>query len=109
MGAISLGGVFTALAARNTGGQSQGNGLRLQPGYRIVNSTGQYAVSGTYNQEAHPWAAAIVSYKIETPRVLSITLADPSPVANAATVHFAVSFSDNVFGVDAGDFALAES
>src|SRR3989475_2344944 len=32
-----------------------------------------------------------------------------SPVANGATVHFAVNFSENVFGVDAGDFALAES
>src|SRR5207253_48105 len=40
------------------------------------------------------------------PTVSSITRADASPT-NAAGVHFTVAFSENVSGVDAGDFALA--
>ena len=50
--------------------------------------------------EAHPDAVA--------PTVLSILRLDPSPT-NAASVDFAVTFSEAVSGVDAGDFALSTS
>jgi hypothetical protein len=40
------------------------------------------------------------------PSVASIALADPNPT-HAATVHFTVTFSDSVTGVDTTDFALA--
>ncbi len=41
-----------------------------------------------------------------TPTVSSITLVDANPT-NAATLHFKVTFSENVTGVDATDFAIA--
>jgi hypothetical protein len=42
------------------------------------------------------------------PTVSSILLADPSP-SNLSGVHFTVTFSESVTGVDSGDFALATS
>src|SRR5207249_1191736 len=42
------------------------------------------------------------------PAVSAITRLDATPT-NAASVHFAVSFSEAVSGVDAGDFALTSS
>ena len=57
-GSIAPTNTFTALASANTGGQSQGTGLRIQPAYRIANSSGTYAYSGTYNQTAQRWARA---------------------------------------------------
>ncbi|MCS7010974.1 MAG: sortase, partial [Anaerolineales bacterium] len=42
------------------------------------------------------------------PTVLSITRNDPSPT-NAAIVHFTVTFSEDVTGVDAADFSLFTS
>src|SRR5207249_8069496 len=88
----------------------QGNGLLLQPGFRMVNATDGYAVSGTYSQgqnsTAAPWAAAIVTYKRMVPTVKSIMKASADPACGSSVV-FTVNFSESVTGVNAGDFALA--
>ena len=47
----------------------------------------------------------IIAFEAGTPYVLSIARLDPSPTT-AAAVRFLVTFSEIVFGVDAGDFEL---
>ena len=70
----------------------------VEPEYRIVSATGTYAASGTLAVSAN-WAAAIATYKIAAPSVVSIVRASSSPT-NAASVDFTVTFSAVVFGVD---------
>jgi hypothetical protein len=53
------------------------------------------------NSDSHVWFDDVNLI----PRVVSITRADPNPT-NAASVHFTVTFSDPVTGVDSGDFSL---
>jgi hypothetical protein len=45
---------------------------------------------------------------VNTPTVVSITRAGPNPT-NAASVDFSVTFSEDVTGVDTGDFVLTTS
>jgi hypothetical protein len=54
------------------------------------------------------WAAAIVTYKIAVPGVVSVARASSNPTC-ANTVDFTVTFSESVLGVDSSDFALATS
>src|SRR5207247_7399837 len=98
------GGGYSALPQSVTTSGPNADNVTMQPEYRIVSSTGQYKADGSDNKNAL-WAAAIVTYKLAVPSVVSINRADPNP-ANAGAVHFTVTFSENVFDVVAGDFAL---
>ncbi len=104
---ITAGSPFINLTASSAGGGQSSNSLLMQPEYRIVSATSAYTASGS-SSSSMPWAADIVTYKIVTPTV-SIVRVDASPVDNGTTVHFTITFSENVFGVDASDFALAQS
>src|SRR5439155_319586 len=102
--AVTQGAGFTKLTQSSvTGGQATHN-VYMQPEYEVVHSTGAYSAGGTLGTSAK-WAAAIVTYKIKTPSVSSIVRNDPDPT-NGPTVHFTVTFSDRVVGVDASDFTL---
>ncbi|PYR36150.1 MAG: hypothetical protein DMF90_11105, partial [Acidobacteria bacterium] len=107
-GAFTAGTGFTTLAQSGTNGGQATNMVTIQPEYRVVNALGGYAASGAITNSA-AWAVAIGTYKIRTPIVSSISRVDSSPVANGATVHFTVTFSESVFGVNATDFSLVES
>src|SRR5437667_1090562 len=106
MGNLTAGDSFTNLANSQDGG-SASNQFQLQPAYLVLGTTGQYAATWTYNKPAAPWAAAIVTYKIVFPTIVSINLADSDHVDQNTNVHFKVTFSEPVFGFDAEDLALA--
>ena len=76
----------------------------MEPEYKLVSTKAAYNASGT-NNKTRLWAAAVATYKLAVPSVVSINTADANP-ANAGTVHFNVTFSENAFQVAAGDFAL---
>lgn len=68
-----------------------------------------YRVVATYHSwTARSSAAGPVSVTVDTtaPTVTSLVRADGDPT-KAATLHWTVTFSENVVGVDASDFALA--
>src|SRR5262249_18463206 len=68
-------GGYALLGEDSSGGQGQGNGVRIDAEYRHVSSTGSYAATGTDNKNTQ-WAAAIVTYKKVVPKVTSIVKAD---------------------------------
>src|SRR5207253_5992348 len=88
------------------------NSLIEQASYLVVSDTGQYGATWTGNQnKTAKWAAAIVTYKIVFPTIVSIVMAPasittPPSTTNLNSVNFTVTFSEPVFGVDAEDFAL---
>jgi len=117
---VSAGAGFTNLCALSgggcasaNGGQASGNGVMMQPEYEVVSTTGQYAASwsGANSNKSTQFAAAIVTYKIKFPTLVSIVRNGvvPNPTNNDTTLHFTVTFSEPVFGLDAEDFALVES
>ncbi|PYV17385.1 MAG: hypothetical protein DMG21_08505, partial [Acidobacteria bacterium] len=100
---------FTNLTVSVTGGGSNANGVLMQAEYEVVHATGAYAASGSGNaNKAAPWAAAIVSYKIVTPKIVSIASLDFSSTPTPSTANFTVTFSEPVIGVD-GSSTLADS
>src|SRR5439155_9227187 len=81
------------------------------------------AAAGTYNLYVHVWntnsptdtnytdsfiLSSAVVVDNTAPTVSSINRSGATPT-NAASVSFAVTFSESVSGVDSGDFALASS
>src|SRR5205823_4780876 len=78
--AVTAGTGFTSLASAANGGGASANGVLIQPEYRIVSASAQYAATGSANvNKGLDWAAAIVTYKETTPIVSSITRADSTP------------------------------
>jgi len=108
---LTPGDSFTNLTPSMVGGGNS-NSLIEQPSYLVVGATGQYAATWTGNpNKTAKWAAAIVTYKIVFPTIVSIVMAPasittPPSTTNLNSVNFTVTFSEPVFGVDAEDFAL---
>jgi len=113
-GSLTPGDSFTNLAKSQNGG-SASHTFQVQPSYLVVKNVGQYAAAWTYNMDSSKhWAAAIVTYKIVTPTIVSIVMDSVSITTLPATtnlnnVNFTVTFSEPVFGVDAEDFALVST
>jgi len=84
------------------GGSSDSDNHSMQ---RLPNGTGGQRNTNTYAMFSPTSAAANVN---TPPSVSSIALASPDPT-NAASVDFAVAFSESVSGVDDGDFTLAST
>jgi hypothetical protein len=112
---FSAGGGFTALP-RGTSGAGVVSTLHVSvfPEYRIVTGAGSYTASGTLSYNGPPgptqWSAAVVTYRVAVPTVVSIErAASSSNPTNAGSVPFTVTFSEPVTGVDAGDFQVAGS
>ena len=82
--------------------------LSIQPTFLVANTTGTYAASGSDNKTA-PWAAAVVTYKINFPTVSITTTNQDVNGITPGTITFTATFSQPVLGVDAADFALAVS
>jgi hypothetical protein len=102
---VTATGTLTNLTSSFTSGGSQG--VLIQPAYRRVNATGQFVNSASLNANKNlDWADALVTYRIQAPAVTAIALAGPA-TNRAVSVSFTVTFSENVFNVDASDFALA--
>ncbi len=81
-------------------------GLNLVDDDSIVNGSG-IPLGGTGTGNGN-FTGQVYTIDKTPPTVSSINLADSSPT-NASTVHFAVTFSESVTGVDSSDFALAAS
>src|SRR5882724_3894965 len=113
-GSLTPGDSFTNLAKSQNGGGAS-HTFQVQPSYLVVKNTGQYAAAWTYNMDSSKhWAAAIATYKIVTPTIVSIVMDSASITTLPATtnlnnVNFTVTFSEPVFGVDAEDFALVST
>jgi hypothetical protein len=69
---------------------------------------GDAATDAAGNRSLASSAGATVRYNAPPPSVSAIDRIDPTPT-NAATVRFAIRFSQSVTGVDATDFALVAS
>src|SRR6266567_3136861 len=96
---------FSTLNSSGTGGNSP-HSLTMQPEYKAVHAfpIPAYAANGSIGTPTN-WAAAIVTYKLKVPSVTSIVRADPDNTS-AATVHFTVTFSESVIGLDITNFTL---
>ena len=80
-----------------------------------ISSAGTHHLHATYLGDANFLASGASAAALHTvnpaapaPTVISITPADATPT-NAASVHWTVTFSTSVSGVDAGDFQLVNS
>jgi hypothetical protein len=102
----TAGSGYTGLTGTNTTGGASDTNIGLLPEYRIVSAAGTY--SATSSAVTVPWAAALVTYKVNIPSVVSINRASSTPTG-ASSVSWTVTFSKSVTGVDAGDFALAST
>ena len=91
------GTTYTVTVATGTGDGS----VRLD-----VNATGTGIADLTGNALSGGFAGQTYIIDKALPTVAGITRADANPT-NAATVHYTVTFSEAVTGVDATDFALA--
>jgi YDG domain/Bacterial Ig-like domain (group 3)/MBG domain (YGX type)/Kelch motif len=97
---------FTKLSLSSvTSGQAP-HYVAMQPEYELVHSAAAYSAGGTLDTSAK-WSAVIVTYRVRVPSVQSIARADSDDRLVGASVDFTVAFSENVFDVDAADFALA--
>jgi hypothetical protein len=96
-------GVSYAVAA-STGSGDGTLGLNLVDDDTIIDAAAnKLGGTGTGNGNL---TGAIYTIDKTAPTAISIVSADPTPT-NASTVHWTVSFSESVTGVDTGDFTLA--
>ncbi len=90
----------------STGSGSGTLGLNLVDDDSITDAAGnKLGGAGTGNGN---FTGQVYTIDKTPPTVSSINLADANPT-NAVTVHFTVTFSESVSGVDSSDFALAAS
>src|SRR5262249_26273238 len=113
MSGVSGGSISSVSGAgsRDTGTGSTGNGggtlgLNVTDDDSITEAAGnQLGGEGSGNGD---FTGQAYTNDRTAPTVSSIVRADADP-SNASSVHFSVTFSESVTGVDASDFALAAS
>jgi hypothetical protein len=90
----------------NTGSGDGTIGLNLTDNDTIKNTLG--VVLGDVGENNGNFTGQTYSILKSAPTVAGITLVNPNPIA-AGSVNYAVTFSQDVTGVDAADFALVAS
>lgn len=85
-------------------GNAQSNGGAATVGVRS-NTTMNSRLVVSQDSNAHPLVGSNKAMLISTPSVVSIVRGDASPAPDG-DVHYIVTFSDGVTGVDAADFVL---
>ena len=80
----------------------------VSPGHGIADAANNPLSSPTPTGADHTYTVSTVSADTTAPTVTSIERSDPiDETTSAQTLVFAVTFSEDVTGVDAGDFALS--
>src|SRR6266542_3251507 len=108
-GFTPAGGYTEVGGDRVRSGNNSSASVSIAAEYKILSATGTQSASGMLGSGASAdYAAALLTYKVQVPGVVSVLRANSSPTC-ASSVDFTVTFSETVFGVDAADFALATS